>query len=194
MKIVALLGSPRLKGNSAYITEQFLEEAARLGAETKSFALNTLAYRGCQACMGCKKASETCTVHDGLTEVLDAVRESDVVVLASPVYYGDVTGQLKLFIDRMYSFLKPDFHTNPDRSRLAPGKRVVFVQTQGQAEPEFFADVYPRYRQMLIFNGFADTELIRACGLSKPGDAMKREDVLGKARALAAAIVQGAAA
>ncbi|MDQ1257169.1 MAG: hypothetical protein QG656_1771, partial [Candidatus Hydrogenedentes bacterium] len=60
MKIVAVLGSPRLNGNSAFIAGRFLETADRLGAETRSFTLNTLSYRGCQACRACKRSSEVC--------------------------------------------------------------------------------------------------------------------------------------
>ncbi len=185
MKIVAVLGSPRLNGNSAFIAGCFLEAAKNLGAETRSFALNALAYRGCQACMCCKKTSEVCVLKDGLSEVLAAVREADVIVLASPVYYGDVTGQMKLFIDRTFCYLTPDFHTNPQRSRLLPGKTVVFIQTQGLADATVFADVFPRYREMMKFIGIDEAHLLRGCGLSKQDDIRKHEDVLKQAEELA---------
>lgn len=189
MKIVAVLGSPRLNGNSAIITERFLEAAEKAGAETRKFALNKMAYKGCQACMACKRASDVCIVKDELTEVLQAVREADVLVMASPVYYGDVTGQLKLFIDRTYCFLTPDYRTNDNRTRLAPGKKLVFVQTQGLADEAGFADIFPRYEQMFTFIGYSEAHLLRACGLSQPGEVREREDVLNAADALAAKLV-----
>ncbi len=185
MKIVAVLGSPRLNGNSALIAGCFLETARHLGAETRSFALNTLSYRGCQACRACKKHSEFCILKDDLSEVLQAVREADVIVLASPVYYGDVTGQMKLFIDRTYCFLTPDYITNPNRSRLLPGKTRVFALTQGMADESGFADVFPRYSEMMKFNGIEHVHLIRACGLSKRDDVLQRQDVLKQAEDLA---------
>jgi multimeric flavodoxin WrbA len=193
MKIVAVLGSPRLNGNTATIAGRFLEAARSLGAETQSFALNTLSYRGCQACLSCKKNSETCILKDDLTAVLAAVREADVTVLASPVYYGDVTGQMKLFIDRTYCFLKPDYIINPDRSRLTPGKTMVFVLTQGMADESGFADVYPRYSAMMEFNGIHKTHLLRACGLSRRDDVLGREDILKLAEDLAAQLITGTA-
>lgn len=189
MKIVAVLGSPRLNGNSAFIAGRFLETAKSLGAEIRSFALNTLTYRGCQACLSCKKGAETCVLKDGLSEVIEAVREADVIVLASPVYYGDVTGQMKLFIDRTYCFLAPDYITNPKRSRLSPGKAMVFVLTQGLANEAGFSDVFPRYSEMMKFNGIGETHLLRACGLSKRDDVLERQDVLKQAQDLAARIV-----
>ncbi|MCX5757753.1 MAG: flavodoxin family protein, partial [Candidatus Hydrogenedentes bacterium] len=181
MKIVAVLGSPRLNGNSAFIAGRFLEAAKDRGAETQSFALNALTYRGCQACMSSKKTSEVCVLKDDLSEVLEAVREAGVIVLASPVYYGDVTGQMKLFIDRTYCYLTPDYHTNPQRSRLVPGKTVVFVQTQGLADVTVFADVFPRYREVMKFIGINEAFLLRGCGLTKRDDVCGREDLLKQA-------------
>ena len=107
MKIVCLLGSPREKGNSAIVANRFCATAERLGAGVQVFALNKLEYRGCQACMACKTKLDHCVLEDDLTEVLEAVRETDVLVLASPVYYGDLSSQMKGFIDRSYSYLAP---------------------------------------------------------------------------------------
>jgi multimeric flavodoxin WrbA len=189
MKIVAILGSPRLDGNSAFIAGRFLETAKKLGAETQSFALNTLAYRGCQACMACKKTSEVCVLKDDLTEVIEAVREADVIVLASPVYYAEVTGQMKLFIDRTYCYLTPDFHSSTQRTRLLPGKTAVFIQTQGFADQTVYADIFPRYSGVLQFIGIDDAHLLRGCGLSKRDEVCGREDLLKQTEELAARIM-----
>lgn len=164
MKIVSLLGSPRSTGNSATIARHLLQTAAGLGAETRTFELNRLAYRGCQACYACKKEREDCVLNDDLTEVLAAVQAADAVVLATPVYYGDITAQLKGFIDRSYSYLVPDYLTNPQPSRLS-SKKLVFILTQGQPEEAMFADIFPRYDFFLKWMGFTETRLIRACGI-----------------------------
>ncbi|AJE02679.1 flavodoxin family protein [Geobacter pickeringii] len=187
MKIVTLLGSPRLK-NSATIANRFTETAAALGAETRTFELNRLTYRGCQGCYACKKGDEQCVLTDDLTEVLAAVQEADAVVLASPVYYGDVTAQLKGFIDRCYSYLKPDYLTNPQPSRLSP-KKLVFVQTQGNPDESLFADIFPRYDGFLKWMGFTDSRLIRACGVGPVTVDAVPEQVLKQAEDAARAIV-----
>ncbi|QEM68817.1 flavodoxin family protein [Geobacter sp. FeAm09] len=167
MKIVCLLGSPRTTGSSATIANHLLKTAGALGAETRSFELNRLAYRGCQACYACKTKLDRCALKDDLSEVLAAVSEADALVLASPVYYGDITSQLKGFIDRSYSYLVPDYITNPQPSRLTP-KKLVFVQTQGQPEEAAFSDIFPRYEGFLKWMGFGEGTLIRACGIG-PG-------------------------
>lgn len=167
MKIVTLLGSPRSKGNSTTLANRFASTAAGLGAETRSFELNRLSYRGCQGCYACKKNLDHCVLKDDLSEVLAAVQEADIVVLASPVYYGDITAQLKGFIDRSFSYLKPDYLTNAQPSRLDP-KKLVFILTQGHPDESLFADIYPRYEGFLKWMGFSATSLIRVCGIG-PG-------------------------
>ena len=95
MKVTCLLGSPREKGNSAALAKKFCKTAESLGASIRTVSLNTLNFRGCQGCMACKTKLDKCALEDDLTEVLEAIRETDVLVLASPVYYWDVSSQLK---------------------------------------------------------------------------------------------------
>ena len=164
MKIVTLLGSPRSTGNSSTIAKHLAEAAVKLGAQTSIYELNRLSYRGCQGCYACKKSLDCCGQKDDLTEVLAAVQEADALVLATPVYYGDITAQLKGFVDRTFSYLKPDYLTNPEPSRLGP-KKLVFVLTQGHPDEALFADIFPRYQTFLKWMGFTDIRLIRACGI-----------------------------
>jgi multimeric flavodoxin WrbA len=188
-KVVCVLGSPRSNGNSETIARKFLETAESLGAQTQAFSLNNLTFKGCQACMGCKTGSEECVVADDLRDVLRAVRDADVLVMTSPIYFGQITGQLKCFIDRMYSFLKPTYRSSPDRSRLSPGKKLVFITTQGNADAGAF-DVYPAYATFLGPEWFGyDTHVIRGLGLGAKTDAAGREDLLKQAEDLAKQLV-----
>ncbi len=178
MKIVCVLGSPTTKGNSTAIARRFLETAGELEADIQSFTLNKLKYRGCQACMTCKTKLDKCVLKDDLSEVLDAVREADILLMASPVYYGDVTSQMKGFIDRTFSFLGPDFHTNPNSSRLSPGKKLVFILAQQQPDEKTFSDIYPKYESFFKWYNYTDNHLIRACGVAGPGEAEKKTDIM----------------
>lgn len=186
MKIVSVLGSPRKNSNSSAIAERFCATARGLGAEIRTFTLNDLEYRGCQACMACKTKLEWCVLEDELTEVLEAVREADVLLLASPVYYGDVSSQLKSFIDRTYSYFVPDFHTNPNPCRLAPGKKLVFVLTQGHPDESKFADIFSKYDYFFRERySFVESHLIRVCGVRDPGEIESRPDALISAEKIA---------
>ena len=160
------------------IAERFCATAQKLGAEVRAFALNDLNFRGCQGCMACKTKLDRCVLEDDLTEVLEAVRETDVLVLATPVYFWDVTSQLKAFLDRTYSYLVPDFMTNPNRSRLPSGKKLVFIQVQGHPDESMFNNVFPKFDYFFKGYGFSATHLIRACGVREPGEAAAHEDVM----------------
>jgi putative NADPH-quinone reductase len=185
MKIVALFGSPRKDGNSAAVAEHFLQRAYRLGAEIERVYLNDLNFRGCQACDGCKTVAETCVLQDDLAPVLDAVFAADLLVLASPVYYGDVSAQLKAFIDRSYAFLVPGYIAAAHPSRFPRRKPLVFVLTQGHRDPAWFADILPRYRDLFHWTGFAETHPLRIVDVYHRGDVAKRPEVAAEAEALA---------
>jgi multimeric flavodoxin WrbA len=169
MKIACLLGSPRKNGNSAAIARRFLDAAEALGAETETFILNSLSYRGCQACYACKTKLERCVLNDDLRRVLEGVKEADILVMATPTYYGDVSGQLKCFIDRTFSYLKPDYLTNSEPSRLAPGKKLLFIITQGAADETLFDHIFPLYDRFFKWYGYSESRLIRACGIGGGG-------------------------
>jgi multimeric flavodoxin WrbA len=177
MNIVCLLGSPRAKSNSSTAAKHFTDTAEKLGASVKTYTLNDLKYRGCQGCMACKTKLDKCVLKDDLEEVLDSVQQADILVMASPVYYGDISSQLKGFIDRTFSYLKPDFMNIPDPVRFAPGKKLVFALAQGQPE-KAFSDIFPRYDFFFKWYGFSESHLIRACGVVGPGEIEIRRDIL----------------
>ncbi len=192
MKTTCLLGSPRPKGNSSTIARHFCDTAEKLGAQVQTFALNKLDFRGCQGCMTCKTKLEKCVLKDGLTEVLDAIHETDVLVLVTPTYFGEVSSQLKTFMDRTFSYLSSDYLTNPTPSRLPPGKKFVFIQTQGMDDENVFADVFPRYEGFFKWYGFGDTHLIRACGIGQLDDPASQEAVIKLAEETAEKVVSAA--
>ena len=186
MKIIALLGSPRPQGNSARLAQAFLEACAQRGAVVETYHLNKMAFQGCQACMGCKTKAEACILKDDMTPVYEAIRGADVVVFASPVYFGDISGQLKLALDRFYAYLTPDF-----ASRLPAGKQWVVFLTQGNPDETQFADIFSRYEYFLKWLGFGPNHLMRGCGLGAPADVANHPHLLAEAAALAAKVMGG---
>ncbi len=99
MKIVAIVGSPRLNGNTSYLADEALKEASRHGIETEKIILNNLDMRPCQNHPDC--ASRTsCALQDGAEKVLNSFASADGIILSSPVYFYNVSAQMKIFIDR----------------------------------------------------------------------------------------------
>ncbi len=195
-KIVCLLGSPRPKGNSAAMARAVCGAATEAGASVRTFPLNDLRFSGCQGCLACKKKSETCVLKDDLTEVLEAVRHCDGLIMATPVYFGEVTAQLKGFIDRSFCYLKPGYPHLPrgERSRLGTGRDLAFVIAQGHPKVDLFTDIYPRYEYFYRWLGFTQSRLLRACAVYHLGDAEARAEVLEQAGALGRELATGLAA
>jgi len=137
MPTVCLLGCPRRDGNSDSLAERFVQQTAQYGAPTETFALSELRFNGCKNLFRCKEDLDRCGQADGLTAVLQAVSRAQVLVLASPVYFTSVSGQLKLAIDRFFSFFVPDYPTAQNKSRLTSGRHPVFLQTQGKPEDRY---------------------------------------------------------
>jgi multimeric flavodoxin WrbA len=181
MKIVAVLGSPRAQSNSSTLVRHILRQAEQRGAETREFILNDMEFTGCIACETCKTTLDHCVLQDDLTQVLEAVGEADAVVLASPIYFGEVTGQFKCFFDRTYSYLNPDFS-----GRLKSGRSSVFVFAQGQPNLDLYTDVYPRYETWLKRFGFVDNHLLRMNGPRTVDSVAQRPDLVGQAELIGA--------
>ncbi len=181
MKTICVLGSPRPNGNSSTLAKYFCDAMENFGSAVRTFALNKLTYRGCQACMACKTTLDRCILKDDLTEVLDSLREADLLVMATPVYFSDVTSQMKGFIDRLYSFLVPDYRTNPEKSRLSPDKKLVFIQVQARPDERKFADVFPRYEEFFDWYGLKERYHLRCWGVRELGEINNQGEVFVRA-------------
>lgn len=184
MNIIALLGSPRPEGNSAVLAQAFLAVCQDRGAKVTTHFLNTMKYKGCQACMGCKTKAEACILKDDLTPVYEAIKEADVLVIASPVYFGDLSSQLKGAFDRFYAYFDPNYVT-----RLPAGKQSVFILTQGHPDEEQFGDIFGRYENFMKWFSFSPNHIIRACGFQGPGEVKDRPEIMQQAVDLAAKVM-----
>jgi len=105
MKLIAVCGSARKQGNTAKMLQQVIEGAKSVGAETESVNLFDLNYKDCISCYACKLKNSKyfghCIVDDDLKPLLESIEQSDVIVLGSPVYYGNLSGQIRSFTDRL---------------------------------------------------------------------------------------------
>lgn len=192
MKIVSLFGSPRANGNTATLIKTFNKTAEELGAVVQTFLLNKLDAKGCQACDACKTETDHCVIKDDLANVLESVKNADVLVAATPIYFADISAQFKIFVDRCYSYLEP-FETMPEVSRLKAGKKFVLITAQNRGE-DLFAEVCTKYRMIFEFLGFKETHLIRGCDLLK-ADALEtknRQDLIDLSKETARKVVKSA--
>ena len=105
MNVIALNGSPRKDWSTGTLLKSALEGAESVGARTQLVHLYDLTYKGCTSCFSCKRKGNTCdglcAMRDDLRDVLAEVLECDVLLLGSPIYFGDVTGEMRSFQERL---------------------------------------------------------------------------------------------
>lgn len=99
MKVLGIYGSPRKGGNTDQLLDKALEGAQSTGAEIAKVYARKLEMSGCIECGGCDKTGE-CVVKDDMQKVYPMLEESDVIILASPIFFYGMTAQVKALIDR----------------------------------------------------------------------------------------------
>ncbi|MBW1901229.1 MAG: flavodoxin family protein [Deltaproteobacteria bacterium] len=138
MEVMAFNGSPRKKWNTATLLDKALEGAASQGAETELIHLYDLDFKGCKSCFACKtKDGESygrCAVKDDLTPVLKKVEEADAIILGAPIYFLDVTGEMRSFMERlMFPYLT---YTDPPQSLFSRKINTGFIYTMNATEEQ----------------------------------------------------------
>lgn len=133
MRVYAINASPRKKWNTATILQHALDGArdAAPDAQTEMIHLYDYKYKGCISCFQCKRLGSPsygkCAVKDEITPVIDKLLEADVIIFGSPIYFGNVTGMLRSFEERLFF---SNFVYDKNYSSLAPKKiHTAFAYT-----------------------------------------------------------------
>lgn len=158
MNVIAFNGSPREKGNTAQLLREALAGAEELGASTSFVHLWDLEMRGCRGCYGCKLKGKTqgvCVQKDDMTALYPRIEQADVVLFGTPIYFGAMTPELKMLIDRLFPYMTMDFE-----SLLAPGKRAAMIATQNQRDPELYLGHLRLVERGLRVIGFESVEYL----------------------------------
>lgn len=117
MNILVLNGSPRKQGSTKKMTESFREGAESAGHQVDIVDVCHRNIAGCLACEYCHtKGKGICSQKDDMQEVYELLNKADMLVIASPIYYHGISGQLKCVLDRFYAVAYP---TKPPRLKKA---------------------------------------------------------------------------
>ena len=165
--IVVLSGSPRKDGNTARLTQAFIEGANTSGKELTLFRVAGLQIGGCRGCEHCFKSQGVCIQNDDMPPILDALSKADALVLTSPVYYFGVTAQLKLVIDRFFALYK----------KGTPIKRAALLMTCGDTTDAAAMSSVSMFRQISTLLKWEEAGIIIAPGLHSPGEIEGRDEL-----------------
>jgi len=129
--VLALLGSPRKKGNSTVLAKRIIHGAESVGARVETVYLNGLNIKPCQGCYACKKENSTgCAVNDDMQSIYSKLVESDAWIIASPVYWFNMSAQVKTFMDRCFAL----WNENQKINRMYK-KRIAIAMSYGDSDP-----------------------------------------------------------
>ena len=168
MKIMAVNGSPRKTWNTATLLKKALKGAASQGAETELIHLYDLTFTGCTSCFACKtrggKSYGRCAVKDGLAPILKNIEAADALILGSPIYFGNVSGEMRSFLERL---LFPYFtYTDPPQSLFPQKIPTGFIYTMNVPEEMMrewgYEQVFGQ-NQRLLQMVFGASEFLYSC-------------------------------
>lgn len=176
-KVLALYGSPRKKGNSTTLSRELLSAYEEKGGTYKEFYLSSKSIAPCNACDACQRSADfTCVIKDDMEEISEALKESDILLLSSPIYCFTFSAQLKLFIDRTYALWKPS-------ENLLKDKKIIIVLTYGDDDLHSSGAINA-IRTFQDWFAFLGSEIIHIIhgSADKAGEIKDNEQLMNKAR------------
>ncbi|MFC2048021.1 flavodoxin family protein [Chloroflexota bacterium] len=179
MKILAIVGSPRLKGNTNYLVDLALEEAAGLGMDTEKIVLSQYKVNPCLGHDDCA-SFESCTQNDDTGWILGRFREADGVILATPVYYYNVSAQMKAFLDRNYWFYKHGQKYEARAVGIIVVAEQIGIEDTLHTLRQFTDELGVRENRIFVVSGYAN----------KLGDAEKNRCLMEEVRKLGRQMVE----
>ncbi|AIZ56084.1 iron-sulfur flavoprotein [Candidatus Methanoplasma termitum] len=186
MKVIALNGSPRLIGNTSNILHDVADEFEKEGIETEHVQLYSYNLEKCNDCRSCEiRGDGRCILEDDeLNDIVDAMREADGIILASPCYYGACSAQMKIFLERAGLILEKG---DKGLKRKVGGAIVVNAHDGGSMV--YYQLVNWMLRNQMIVCGGAPAPIVTA--LNSPqyqNDKDGMKGVIGLAKEMAWAI------
>ena len=170
MNIVVLSASPRTGGNTSIMVDAFREGAEAAGNTVNVIDVAKKSIAPCKACTYCFAHNGACSIDDDMTAIRSGISKADMLVFASPIYWFDISAQMKLAIDRMYAFAGCGFnHT-----------KVALLLNSGS--PGVYDAAIAAYKAMNNYLKWEDMGIYTIPGMEAKGD-MAKNPKLAEVRA-----------
>jgi Multimeric flavodoxin WrbA len=188
MKVVALNASPRLVGNTSNILNEVLDEIEKAGIETEQIHLYSFDMVPCNDCRSCEMRGDgRCILEDdALNEIVDAIRQADGLILASPCYYGACSTMMKLFMERAGMILEKG-----DKGLKGKVGGAVVVNAHEGGSMVYSQMVYWMLRNQMLVCGSNPPPIVSA--LNSPqyvDDKVGMKGVMDQAKEMASTILR----
>lgn len=162
-KIIILNGSPRKKGNTSALAAEFTRGAKEAGHTVTEFFLDSMDIHGCKGCFGGHSSRECpCVQKDNMMQIYPAVKECDVIVLATPLYYWNMSGQIRTAVDRLFALEEGDGNLLRGHGRAS----ALLMAAEGHG----FEDVLAYYDHLMEHLRWKNLGHVLAGGNGNVGD------------------------
>lgn len=130
MKVLGIMGSPRVKGNSDILLTQALAGAREAGAKVEKVILDRKHIAGCKDCRKCNKTG-VCVIQDDMPEIQKKILDAHAIIHSVPVYFWSMTAQMKAYLDRWCVFFDADWNWQKAYYSKMQGKRIGLITVCG---------------------------------------------------------------
>ncbi|ACB85138.1 flavodoxin family protein [Natranaerobius thermophilus] len=184
MKILGVVGSKRKNGNTSILVQEALKPFESEDIETELIYIDNYNFRGCNGCEGCQDTYK-CVIDDDMQKIYPKITASDAIILGSPAYFYNVSGDMKTFIDRLYcfeAFSKDDRSVWMSINEVLGVKYAAVVAVCEQKKVEdmgYTAEVLEKSLEALSYRVVSS---VKAINLFSTGEASKDEKALKEAK------------
>ncbi len=179
IKVLGISGSPRRHSNTEILLDRALDGARSEGAVTEKIIISELCLEPCRGCYGCLKKG-VCIIKDDIHAIYRKIREADRIIIASPVYFGSLTAQLKIMIDRFQSqWIKK--YVLKMRVSNKKHRRGAFLCAAGEKKDKFFRNAREIIRFFFTTLDIKYSEGLFCGGVEKAGQISQMPAALDRA-------------
>lgn len=170
-KIVLIGGSPREGANSDQVIKEAEKVITDSGAEV--FTIRQKEFGYCMACDTCKAGKAECAQKDDASYIIDKIKHCDGILLASPVYFGNIPGAVKTLIDRFYVLFQPKLGPQYDEKET---KRLGIVFSFGGGPYEKYAEVAEEVSDYFKVTGVNEHQVVLCGGNNEKTGYLKNQE------------------
>ena len=142
-KILILSTSPRRGSNSEALAEAFAKGAAESGHEVELIAMREKDLRFCRGCFACQKSGK-CVIRDDMQQIVPKMEQADVLVFATPIYYYEMSGQMKTLLDRGNPLFVADYRFRDVYLLASAAEDEGFVPQRARSGLEGWVECFPK--------------------------------------------------
>ena len=166
MKVLGILGSPRVGGNSDILLDQALRGARDAGGKTEKIILVQKKISGC---LDCKKCNDDgiCAIKDDMIEIYKKILESEVIIHSVPLYFWAMTSQMKAYLDRWCAFFDAEWRIHKGYAAKMKGKSVGLITVCGDPDILTAQPIVHSFKTTCDFMGLNWLGLVQASATEK---------------------------